>query len=187
MSEFRRRLIFHSAVNVLPNGYRRVSAIYSTNVTALRLKNFGSGFEVDMQVRNISQTSNTEIIAGYSQAATAWFGYKNKQLSVGGIDDIDVDTSNILSVQVRFNTGEITLRCNDVEISRKANDVKSQVFNLFSHEEMYSSRCAIYSFKVRKEQVLFEGIPCVNELGDVGMYDTIGGIFYTTKYLAYIE
>lgn len=162
-------------------------------------------FEIEFQFDEWNSAANTNIIAGFSSAASLWIGYNNQveNIAMGTASGCYFTDNNptakhkysyeFATISGSYGKGKFT-RDDNAVIERQANsqNFSNSIFCLFSGVDSTSGsgrnsnfdfKGKIYSFSMTYEgDPLLNLIPCYRKSDNViGFYDTVEGTFYTNS------
>lgn len=187
---------------ILPSEYTRLKYITSKNDSYfnIMLNNFNSFGSLNINF-STTNSNNLKIICGYYYTNNRYFDlYSNSSnntltIALNGTNKIikNIEYSNIKNIKINIfknNKYYIIFDNNDnTSYSRSSSLDKPTKLTIFkgyndSGVLLGNGGIKIYSLKyyydnlLSKENLAINLIPCINDLDEVGMYDTVSGNFY---------
>ena len=182
---------------ILPAGYQRLEYIESTGTQYIDTGvSAPAGCRLKCKIAFTELTSTLSVIFGSHDAASPYyrnFLAANTSLwEIGAYGTADfglpsIDT--IFDIDVNTKSGEIGCTINgtayDIDQSIAPSSTRSSLsvylFALHYADGLFASKLKSYGWQMYVDDILVRDfIPCKNPSGAVGLYDLVGGEFYTT-------
>ena len=165
--------------SLLPSGYTRLAYIEADGKQLLSTKIPFSETKISCDCQGLIELTTTQILISASNNAGSWFGIANKIYTAGGSTTFpEIPFNNRISVYIEFGkwdeANNTIYRINGIEKTRtKAKKTYNPSINLSYSDNMCYAK--YYSLVIRdfSDNILFNGIPAIDNNGNVGLFDTI--------------